>query len=181
MIRGFADAGRLLDEPKHVQAAARAAEFVLKNLQTPQGRLQRSFAQGQAHLNAYLDDYAFLVDGLLALHEATGEERWLLAADELTKTQIKLFWDQELGGFFFTSDDHEELLARSKDPVDSAQPSGNAVSASNLVYLGRTLATPRVSGSRRAHDRGFCGTAQRIAGGDAAHGARFAGPQRCTR
>jgi uncharacterized protein len=142
MIRGFADAGRLLNEPEHVQTAARAADFVLKNLRTPEGRLQRSYAQGQAHLNAYLDDYAFLVDGLLALHEATGEDRWLGAADDLTKMQIKLFWDAEQGGFFFTSDDHEQLLARSKDPVDSAQPSGNAVATSNLVYLGRTLERP---------------------------------------
>jgi hypothetical protein len=142
MIRGFADAGRLLTKPEHLQMASRAADFVLKNLRTPEGRLQRSYAGGQAHLNAYLDDYAFLVDGLLALHEATGEVRWLSAADDLTKMQIKLFWDAEQGGFFFTSDDHEQLLARSKDPVDSAQPSGNAVTASNLVYLGRAVERP---------------------------------------
>ena len=144
MIRGFADAGRLFDEPRYVQTAARAADFVLAKLRTPEGRLLRSYAEGQGRLNAYLDDYAFLVDGLLALHEVTREPRWLTAADELTAKQIELFWDEEEGGFFFTSDDHEELLARSKDPVDGALPSGNAVAAGNLVYLGRALPRPQL-------------------------------------
>ena len=139
MIRGLADAGRLLEEDRYIQAAARAADFVMANLRTPVGRLQRSFAGGQAHHNAYLDDYAFLVDGLLALHQATADGRWLAAAEELTRTQIDLFWDDAQGGFYFTSDDHEELLARAKDPVDSALPSGNAVAASNLVYLAAAL------------------------------------------
>jgi uncharacterized protein YyaL (SSP411 family) len=142
MIRGLADAGRLLEDERHVQAAARAADFILANLRAPSGRLQRSFAGAKAHLNAYLDDYAFLVDGLLALHEATGDARWLAAADDLTRTQIELFWDDEQGGFYFTSGDHEELLARSKDPVDSALPSGNAIAADNLVYLAQALKRP---------------------------------------
>ena len=80
--------------------------------------------------------------GLIALHKATGNERWLHAADELTATQLKLFWDDNRGGFYFTSDDHESLLARSRDAVDGAEPSGNNVSADNLVYLGRVLKKP---------------------------------------
>ncbi len=139
MIRGLADAGRLLDEPRYVEAAARGARFVLESLRTPEGRLLRTWRDGKAKLNAYLDDYAFFVDGLIALHEATGGQQWLTAADELTQKQIALFHDERFGGFFFTSSDHEALLARSKDPVDSALPSGNAVAASNLLYLSRAL------------------------------------------
>ncbi len=142
MIAGYADAGRILQHEPYTAAAGRAAAFVLENLRDGQGRLRRSFAQGAAHLNAYLDDYAFLVAGLIALHQATGEPRWLQAADELTRLQIEQFWDAELGGFYFTSADHEELLARAKDPVDGALPSGNAVAASNLVYLAAKLARP---------------------------------------
>jgi uncharacterized protein YyaL (SSP411 family) len=142
MIRGLADAGRLLKRQAYLDTAARAADFALQRLRTPEGRLWHAYSGGQARLNAYLDDYAFLVDGLIALHKATGQDRWLTSAKELTETQIKLFWDEDEGGFFFTSSDHEELLARSKDPVDSVMPSGNAVAASNLLYLAEALGEP---------------------------------------
>jgi uncharacterized protein YyaL (SSP411 family) len=89
----------------------------------------------EGRLNAYLDDYAFFVDGLLCLHDATGEARWLDEAKKLTATTIEQFGDGEQGGFFFTSKDHEKLFARSKDQYDGAQPSGNSVAARNLVRL----------------------------------------------
>jgi uncharacterized protein len=143
MIRGLADAGRILKAPRYTQAAAKAADFALATLRTPEGRLLRTYGKGQAKLNAYLDDYAFLVDGLIALHRATGEKRWLVSAGELTDKQIELFWDDQRGGFFFTSDDHEQLLARGKSPVDSALPSGNAVAAGNLAYLAGPLERPQ--------------------------------------
>jgi len=149
MIRGLADAGRLFEEPKYVDAAGRAADFALRKLRSSEGRLLHAYSGGKAKLNAYLDDYAFLVDGLIALHQATGEARWLQAAEELTATQIEQFWDAEEGGFFFTSNDHEELLARSKDPADSVTPSGNAVTAGNLVYLSQALSKPEYL--ERAH------------------------------
>ncbi len=139
MIRGLADAGRALDEPRYVEAATQAAEFLRANLQTEDGRLFRTYRNGQAKLNAYLDDYAFLADGLIALYSATGDRQWLDAADALTTKQIELFWDEEDGGFYFTSHDHEALIARGKDPVDSAIPSGNSVSVDNLVFLAREL------------------------------------------
>jgi len=142
MIRGLADAGRLLGEPRYTERAARAADFVLAKLRTPEGRLLRTYTGSEAKLNAYLDDYAFLIDGLISLHEATGDPRWLAAADALMKIQWEMFWDDEQGGFFFTTDDHEELIARSKDPVDSALPSGNSVSAQNLVFLATALDRP---------------------------------------
>jgi uncharacterized protein YyaL (SSP411 family) len=142
MIRGYADCGRLFHEPRHVQTAARAVEFVLARLRTSDGRLLRTYAGGQAKLAAYLDDYAFLIDGLIALHQATGEERWLKQADALQVDQLRWFWDPQGGGFFYTASDHEELIARSKDPIDKAEPSGNSVSAANLVYLGVQLNKP---------------------------------------
>jgi uncharacterized protein len=140
MIRGFADAGRVFGDEDYLAAARRAAEAVLTHLRTADGRLLHTYTAGKAKLNAYLDDYAFFIDGLLALHRATGEDKWLKTAAELSARQSELFWDERSGGYFFTSDDHEALLARTKDPVDSATPSGNSVSAGNLVYLAGALA-----------------------------------------
>jgi uncharacterized protein len=137
MIGGLADAGRILKEPRYVQAAERAAEFVLTKMRGTDGRLSRSYAAGEARLNAYLNDYAFLCDGLLRLHTATGQARWLDAAMSLTEKQIELFEHQAGGGFFFTSTDHEALLARGKEVVDGAQPAGNSVAAGNLIALAK--------------------------------------------
>jgi uncharacterized protein YyaL (SSP411 family) len=142
MIRGLAEAGRVFQNQEYVAAAARAAEFVLKNLRDDKGNLLRTYAGGRAKIPAYLDDYAFLVDGLVALHQATGDERWLHAAGELTETQLDLFWDERIGGFFYTSTLHEELIARSKMPTDTVTPSGNSVSAANLLYLAAALEKP---------------------------------------
>jgi uncharacterized protein YyaL (SSP411 family) len=135
MIRGFADAGRLLEEPRYIEVASKAADFVLAKLSTKEGRLLRTYRHGEAKLNAYLIDYAYFVDGLIALHKASGEQRWLDEAVRLTDDQIRYYLDKQNGGFFFTSDDHESLLARGKNPMDGAQPSGNAVAAQNLAYL----------------------------------------------
>ena len=139
MIRGFADAGRILDDERYKTAAARAADFVLKELQTDDNRLLRTYREGAAKLNAYLDDYAFLASGLIALHRATDDDRWLSAAAAITDKQIELFWDEQSAGFFFTSTDHETLIARAKKRTDNVLPSGNGVSAANLVYLAGAL------------------------------------------
>ncbi|MDP6059230.1 MAG: thioredoxin domain-containing protein, partial [Pirellulaceae bacterium] len=85
---------------------------------------------------------AFMIDGLIALHDATQDRKWLDAADALMAKQIELFWDEANGGFFYTSNDHETLLARGKNPVDGARPSGGSVSAQNLVALGSRLERP---------------------------------------
>jgi uncharacterized protein YyaL (SSP411 family) len=142
MIRGLADAGRWLEEPAYVRRAVKAADFVFTNLRDQQGRLRRTFSAGQARVAAYLDDYAFLVDGLIGLHLATGEQRWLEAAAALTDKQIELFWDDKLGGFFFTAVDSEQLLVRGKLLSGGPRPSGAAVSASNLVYLAAAADRP---------------------------------------
>jgi len=140
MIAGFATAGRILEEPKYTAAAVRAASFVLQKMRTPEGRLLRTYGArpGQApeaRLNAYLDDYAYLIHGLLCLHDATGEKKWLDEAKALTDVMVKFHGDKERGGFFYTSSDHEKLFARGKDQYDGAQPSANSVAARNLVRL----------------------------------------------
>ncbi|MGB7343944.1 MAG: thioredoxin domain-containing protein [Pirellulaceae bacterium] len=135
MIAGLADCGRLLNEPRYTKAAASAADFLLSELADDTRRLKRSYASGEAKLNAYVDDYAFLVSGLISLHRATGDAKWLAEARKITDRQIELFWDQESGGFYFTSSDHPALIVRTKDPVDGAIPSAGSVSAENLRYL----------------------------------------------
>jgi uncharacterized protein YyaL (SSP411 family) len=142
MIRALADAGRVFKNEQYTAAAARAADFILAKLHDSDGRLQRTYAAGQAKILAYLDDYAFLIDSLIALHQATGDARWLQTAGELTETEIALFWDDRVGGFFYTSTLHEPLIARSKLPTDTVMPSGNSVSAANLLYLATALARP---------------------------------------
>src|SRR5690606_2854165 len=119
MIRSLAIGGDALGRSDLVDAARKSALFVLAHLRDGEGRLLRTHRQDQSTLNAYLDDYAFLVDGLLALHKATGEQEWLNAARRLTDDQIELFWDEQGHGFYFTPDHHEELLARTKNAYDS--------------------------------------------------------------
>jgi uncharacterized protein YyaL (SSP411 family) len=143
MIGGLADAGRILKEPRYIAAAEKAAEFVLSKLRTADGRLKRSYAGGEARLNAYLNDYAFLADGLIRLHRATKRPRWLDEAAAITAKQIELFSDNPGGGFFFTSNDHETLLARGKELVDGAQPAGNSVAAHNLIFLATAKSQPQ--------------------------------------
>jgi uncharacterized protein YyaL (SSP411 family) len=140
MIAGYAEAGRCLGERRYIDTAAKAAAFVLAHQKTKDGRLLRTYgaAPGQAPKavgNGYLDDYAFLVHGLLNLHGATRDKKWLDDAQALTDTMIRFHGDEKAGGFYFTASDHEKLFARSKDQYDGAQPSGNSMAARNLVRL----------------------------------------------
>jgi uncharacterized protein YyaL (SSP411 family) len=140
MIAGLARTSQALGDKQATAAATRAADFVLKNLRTKDGRLLRTYgaAPGQkpvARLNGYLDDYAFFVHGLLTLHDVTGQKRWLDDARALTDVMVKYHLDKEAGGFFYTSNDHEQLFARAKDQYDAAQPSGNSMAAQDLVRL----------------------------------------------
>jgi uncharacterized protein YyaL (SSP411 family) len=140
MIAGFAEAGRHLGNTKFVDAASKAAEFVFTKLRGGDGRLYRMYAAApgqtpEARGAAYLDDYAFLVHGLLALHDATKSDRWLSEAKTLTDAMIRDFGDTKAGGFFYTAADHETLFVRTKDQFDGAQPSGNSVAVRNLLRL----------------------------------------------
>jgi uncharacterized protein YyaL (SSP411 family) len=148
MIAGYAVAGQLLDEPKYTATAAKAADFLLAKLRTKDGRLMRTYGArpgggAEAKLNGYLDDYAFLVHGLLCLHDATKEKKWLDQARALTDVMVKYHLDEKWGGFFYTSSDHEKLFARGKDQYDGAQPSGNSVAAYDLVRLWRKTGEDR--------------------------------------
>ncbi len=142
VIRGLADAGRFTENPEHTAAAVKAAESVLQRLRGTDGRLLRTYSEGQAKLTAYLDDYAFLIDGLIGLHQATGEARWLEEADQLMKSQLEAYDDTQQAGFFYTASDHESPLVRAKLWSDEAIPSGNSISASNLIYLAHHLNRP---------------------------------------
>ena len=137
MIRGYADAGRLFKSPRYIEIAARAAKFALQHLVDQEGRVLRTYTDGEAKLNGYLIDYACLIDGLIALHQATRDRQWADAARKLQSKQDELFLDSKNGGYFNTSSDHEVLIARSKQMNDGVMPSGNSVAAGNLLYLGK--------------------------------------------
>ena len=137
MLAAFAEAGRALDRPDYTTAAVANAEFLRGTMRGDDGRLRRSWqaAAGKARYNAYLEDYAFLADGLLTLYETTFDPRWFTWARELADKMLAHFSDPA-GGFFDTSDDHEALLHRPKDVQDNATPSGNGMAAHVLLRLG---------------------------------------------
>jgi len=134
MLASFAEAGVILQRPDYIEAARRNADFILSNLRRD-GFLLRTYKDGVAKYNAYLEDYAFFVEGLVTLFETTGAFRWLNEANALTDRMIEEFWDGEGGGFFFTGKSHEDLIVRSKDYFDNATPSGNSVAAGVLLRL----------------------------------------------
>jgi uncharacterized protein len=135
MIAALADAGAVLGRDDYLDAARRAAEFVWTEMRDSDGRLLRSWKDGQARLNAYLEDHAYLVEALLTLYEATFEVRWFDVARETADRMIERFADAERGGFFTTSADHEQLIARRKDLDDHPIPSGNSAGAYGLLRL----------------------------------------------
>ncbi|HEY4387069.1 MAG TPA: thioredoxin domain-containing protein, partial [Ktedonobacteraceae bacterium] len=128
MLRSFAEAARYLNRPDYLQVAQRNATFLLAAMRQ-NGRLLRTYKDGRAHLNGYLEDYAFLADGLLALYEASFDPRWFREARELMDQAIVLFADEQHGGFFDTGKDHETLVSRPKDIMDNAIPAGNSIAA----------------------------------------------------
>ncbi len=134
-IAALAEAGAVLEQPRFLDAARDAAGFVLRDLRDADGRLLRTYNDGRAKLNAYLEDHAFLLDALLTLYEATFEPRWFTEARALADTMIERFADDERGGFFETSSDHEHLVARRKDLEDHPIPSGNSAAALGLLRL----------------------------------------------
>lgn len=136
MLAAFAEAGRVLGRADYVTAAQRNAAFLYEGLRQENGRLLRTWKAGHsAKYNAYLEDYAYLADGLLALYQTTFEERWFVWARELGDLMLSHFADADGGGFFDTSDDHEALLFRPKNTQDNATPSANAMAARVLTLL----------------------------------------------
>ena len=148
MIGAFAQAAQVLSKPEYTQAAVRAADFILKHMRTPQGRLLRTTSAGaEPKLNGYLEDYSYTVDALVSLYETTFDVRWIEAAEELARVMVEQFWDEDEGGFFFTGKDHETLIARTKDPHDNATPSGNSMAVTGLLRLFK------LTGKRAWHDK----------------------------
>lgn len=148
MLASFAEAGAVLNRPDYVQAAVRAADFVLTRLRDDTGRLLRSHKDGQSKIDAYLEDHAYLAEGFLALYEATFDVRWLEEARNLAEEMLERFWDESEGGFFDTAADQadQSLIIRPKNITDNATPSGNALAASVLLKLA-TLAGPQSDGA----------------------------------
>jgi uncharacterized protein YyaL (SSP411 family) len=134
-ISALAEAGAVLERDDYLEAARQCAEFVIETMSGPDGHLLRTYKDGRAHLNAYLEDHAFLLEALLVLYESSFEQRWFDEAEALAKTMIARFGDRERGGFFSTSADHEQLIARRKEVGDHPIPSGNSAAAMGLLRL----------------------------------------------
>jgi uncharacterized protein YyaL (SSP411 family) len=166
-ISALADAGAALGREDYLEAARETAGFVLGSMRDGEGRLLRTFKDDRAHLNAYLEDHAFLLEALLTLYEATFEQRWFDEARAVAETTIERFGDRERGGFFSTSSDHEELIARRKEIGDHPIPSGNSAAALALLRLGALT-------GEREHERWAEGVLRLFARPAAAHPDAFA-------
>ena len=137
MIAALAKAGRVFDEPQYTQAAEKAVNFILKDMRIDNGELLHRYRNGEAGITANVDDYAFFIWGLLELYESTFDIKYLKTALSLQSEMDKDFWDEKNGGYYFTSDHAEELIARQKEIYDGAIPSGNSVAGLNLLKFSR--------------------------------------------
>jgi uncharacterized protein YyaL (SSP411 family) len=142
MIKGMAIAGRLLDRPDHIGSGTRALDFIRETL-WHDGRLLATYKDGKAHLNGYLDDYAFLIDAALELLQARWRSADLQLACSLADALLEHFEDRTHGGFWFTADDHERLIQRPKVYGDEATPAGNGIAAQVLARLGYLIGETR--------------------------------------
>ena len=134
MLRAFAEAAAVLDRADYITIAKQNAKFLLDNLRSGD-RLLRTYKDGKAKLTGYLEDYAFLIDALIALHEVTFEHRWLREAITLGQSMVDLFWDESSGRLYDTGRDHEQLIIRPRDVMDNAVPSGSSMAADVLLRL----------------------------------------------
>ncbi len=165
MLAAFADAAGVLGDDAYLEIAKNNADFIGRELQH-EGKLMRTWKDGNAKLNGYIEDYANVADGLIVLFQASGNMDYLSEARRLADLMITEFWDEENGGFFFTSNDHEELVVRNKDFYDNATPSGNSVAADVMLRLAKltgderyerfAVTVLRLSASQiRRHPQGF--------------------------
>jgi hypothetical protein len=140
MISAFAKAAQAFDDKEYADAAIKSYSFIEKYLTGKDGRLIHRFRDGESGLQAHIDDYAFMINALIDLYETTFEIKFLKRTIELNEILMKEFWDEQNGGFYFTSSKSEELIARQKDVYDGAVPSGNSVALLNLIRLSRFTA-----------------------------------------
>ena len=136
MIKALVDVSQVLDYPEYYERAKVAAEFILNNLVTPDGGLYRNYKNGKATIPGFLDDYAFMIEALIALYEVDFNEEWLAEAQSLTNYVLANFKDEENDMFFYTSSNGEELIARKHEVMDNVIPASNSVMAQNLQKLG---------------------------------------------
>lgn len=146
MIAALAMAGQALNEPRYLEAATAAAEFVSKKITQENGRLWHRYREGEAAIEGHLDDYAFLIYGYLTFYQTGLDSRWLEKARQCASLLLDLFYDKTGGGFFLTAHDAEALIARPKEIYDGAVPSGNSVAALALFWL------EKVNGDARFHE-----------------------------
>ncbi len=162
MIAALAKGAQAFDEPRYAETGRRAADFVLENMRRPDGRLWHRYRDGETGIGANLDDYAFLVWGLIELYEAVFDARYLKVALELTDDMVKHFWDGSVGGFYLMPDDGESLLVRKKEIYDGAIPSGNSVATLNLLRLGRITANSDLEEKAAKIGRAFSGGVRQL-------------------
>lgn len=136
MIKALANVSQVLAYPAYYDRAKLAAEFILNNLVTPDGGLYRNYKNGKATIPGFLDDYAFMIEALIALYEVDFNEEWLAEAQSLTNYVLANFKDEENDMFFYTSSNGEELIARKHEVMDNVIPASNSVMAQNLQKLG---------------------------------------------
>jgi uncharacterized protein YyaL (SSP411 family) len=153
-IHAFAEAGAVLDRPDLVDIAVAGAEFVVGSMRDADGRLLRTWKDGEGKLNAYLEDHAFLLEAMVALYEATFDPRWFAEARRLADAILQRFADDsEAGGFFATSSDHEQLVVRRKDIEDAPIPSGSSSAAVGLLRLAALTGEARYEEAALSHLR----------------------------
>jgi uncharacterized protein len=157
MIAALSKGAQAFDQPKYADAARKAADFIIKTMRDPAGRLLHRFRDDEAALHAHVDDYSFLIWGLLELYEAGFDVRHLQTALTLNDEFMAHFWDVGGGGLYFTADDAEELLLRKKEIYDGATPSGNSVAALNLLRLARMTANAELEHKAELLARAFSG------------------------
>ncbi|MFT7343726.1 MAG: hypothetical protein ACI9XP_000300 [Lentimonas sp.] len=136
MIKGYVDAYRVFDEHNFLNTAVKNAEFILKNIQKSDYRLDRNYKNGKSTINAFLDDYAFTIDAFISLYQATFEEKWLVEAQQLSNYVLTHFYDSKSGLFFYTSNLDPSLFARKIETADNVIPAANSQMAKNLFVLG---------------------------------------------
>ncbi len=161
MISAYARAAQALGDEKYAAIAKKAADFVLGELRTDEGRLMKRYRQGEAGLAAHLEDYAFMIWGLIDLYETTFEVRYLEQAIAFQEMLDEHFWDEEAGGYFTVADDGEQLIVRAKKLYGGAIPSGNAVSIGNLSRLYRMTGRPAFGQRTDELIRAFSGEIER--------------------
>ncbi len=165
MVSALAQAYQVLGDERYLDSGRRAADYVLTGMRQEDGRLFATARHGRAHLNAYLDDYAFMIQGLIDLYESDFDPRWLREALRLNEVLKERFLDGEHGGYYTTGKDHEKLLARLKMPRDGALPSGNGVQALNLLRLAELSGEAEISKAAERTIRSVGGLIEQHPGG----------------